>query len=139
MRDAGPARPEPVAEMPDRSRSEGDVDERVLLEDSLALRLGIAAAHGDHRLGPSALERGGVAEMRGQPLVGLLPDRAGVEDDDVGLLLRLRLAQAQVFEQSLDALRVMGIHLAAEGRDEVAPHGRAVYAARLWTSCHTIG
>ena len=48
-RDALPAGAEPVAEMRDRARAEGDVDERVELEDPLALRLGVAAADGDHR------------------------------------------------------------------------------------------
>ena len=48
-RDAVAARADPVAEVRDRARPEGDVDVRVELEEPLALRLGVAAADGDHR------------------------------------------------------------------------------------------
>ena len=41
---------EPLAEMRDRARAERDVDVRVELEEPLALRLGVAAADGDHRV-----------------------------------------------------------------------------------------
>ena len=42
---------DPLAEVRDRARPERDVDERVELEDPLALRLGVAAADGDDELG----------------------------------------------------------------------------------------
>src|SRR5262249_12643991 len=76
------AGPEPVAEMVDRARTESDVHERVLLEDAAALRLGVAASDRDHHSRLTALQRRGVAEVRGEALIGLLADRAGVEDDD---------------------------------------------------------
>jgi hypothetical protein len=60
--------------------------------------------------------------VRGEALVGLLPDRAGVEDDHVRLDLGNRLPEAEVLEHALDPLRVVGVHLATEGRDVVAPH-----------------
>ena len=85
------AGPEPLAEVGNRPRPEGDVDERVPLEDPLALRLGVAAADRDHPLRVAILERLRLRQVRGEALVGLLPDRAGVEDDDVGVLLRGRL------------------------------------------------
>ena len=47
-RDADAAGAEPVAEVGDRAGPERDVDGRVQLEDPLALRLGVAAADGDH-------------------------------------------------------------------------------------------
>ena len=49
-RDAHAAGAEPVAEMGDRAGPERDVDLRVELEDPLALRLGVAAADGDHAI-----------------------------------------------------------------------------------------
>ena len=49
-RDADAAGAEPVAEVCDRAGAERDVNARIELEDALALRLGIAAADGDHAL-----------------------------------------------------------------------------------------
>ena len=109
--------------MRDRAGAERDVDVGVELEDPLALRLGVAAADGDHAVGVVALARRGVAEVRGELRVGLLADRAGVEDDDVGLGGGRRLAEAELLEQALDPLRVVSVHLAAEGGDVVAAHG----------------
>ena len=59
--DTDPACAEPVAEVPDRARPERDVDERVALEDPLALRLRVAAADGDDSVWTAALERCGIA------------------------------------------------------------------------------
>ena len=56
-RDADAAGAEPVAEVGDRAGPERDVDARVELEDALALRLGVAAADGDHAVGILALAR----------------------------------------------------------------------------------
>ena len=128
-RDPDPARAEPVAEVRDRAGAEGDVDVGVELEDPLALRLGVAAADGDHAVGISPLARRRVAEVRGELRVGLLADRAGVEDDDVGVVGARRLAEPELLEQALDPLRVVSVHLAAEGGDVVAPHRQRVAAA----------
>src|SRR4051812_25816104 len=122
-RDADPAGPQPVAEVRDRPRAERDVDERVALEDPLALRLGVAAADGDHAVGVLALPRRRLAEIRGELRVGLLPDRARVEDDDVGVAGGRRLPEPELLEHALDPLAVVSVHLAAEGRDVVAAHG----------------
>ena len=80
------ARRDPLAEVRDRARAESDVDERILLEDPLPLRLGVAPADRDDDVRPLALQRTGVAEVRGEPRVRLLADRAGVEDEDVGVV-----------------------------------------------------
>ena len=73
---------DPVAEMRDRAGPERDVDLRVEVEDPLLLRLGEAAADRDHEVGVLALPRPGVAEVGGELRVGLLADRARVEDDE---------------------------------------------------------
>ena len=52
----------------------------------LSLCLGVAAADGDDEVGPLALHRTGIPEVRGEPRVRLLANRARVEDDDVGLV-----------------------------------------------------
>ena len=119
--DAEPARAEPLREVRDRPRPERDVDLRVEREQPVALRLGVAAADGDHGVRPLPLLRCGVAEVRGELRVGLLADRAGVEDEHVGLVAARGLAETELLEHALDALRVVRVHLAAEGGDEVAP------------------
>ena len=79
-----PAGGDPLAEVRDRAGPERDVDERVPLEDPLALRLRVAATDGDDEIGPLALACAGVPEVRGEARVRLLADGARVEDDDVG-------------------------------------------------------
>ena len=113
---------EPIREMRDRPRPEGDVDVRVEVEEPLALRLCVAAADGDHLLRIGELEHLRVAEVRGEALVRLLPDRARVEDEHVRLLLRNGLPQSELLEHAFDPLRVVGVHLAPERRDVVALH-----------------
>ena len=124
-RDADAAGAEPLAEVRDRARAERDVDGRVELEDALALRLGVAAADGDHAVRVLALARGRLAEVRGELRVRLLADRARVEDDDVGVVGGRRLAEPELLEHALDALAVVRVHLAAERRDVVPAHVRA--------------
>ncbi len=123
--------PQPLAEVRDRARPEGDVDERVEVEQALALSLRVAAADGDHLLAVALLEGARLGDARAEAQIGLLPDRARVEDDDVGLVLRRRLAQPELLEHALDALGVVGVHLAAERRDVVPLHGRNCTAA-IW-------
>src|SRR5438128_8392504 len=113
--------------MRNRSRAERDVDVRVELEESLALRFRVAAADGDHLVRIAPLDGRGLCEVRRELLVGLLANRAGVEDEDVSLVLRGRLTQPELFEHALDPLAVMSVHLAAEGRDVVPAHGPEWY------------
>src|SRR5215203_5637896 len=128
-RDADSPGAEPVAEMRDRPRPERDVDEWVELEQTLALRLRVAPTDGDQLLGIALLQRSRLGETRGEALIRLLPDRAGVEDEDVGGLLGVALPHSQLLEHALDALRIVRIHLAAEGGDVVALHQLEIVAA----------
>src|SRR4051794_10951304 len=121
-RDALAARAQPLGEVRDRTGPKSDVDERVELEYPLALRLGVAAADGDHSLRVAILQDSGIAEMRCEPSVRLLADRARVEHEDVRALRRGGLSQAELLEHSLDPLRVVGVHLTPESRDVVAAH-----------------
>src|SRR5438093_629007 len=82
------------------------------LEQPLPLRLRVAAADGDDRPRALALQLRCVSHMSGKACVGLLTDRAGVEDDHVRLILRRCLAQPELLEQTLDPLGVVGVHLA---------------------------
>ena len=134
--------------MRDRPRPERDVDVRIELEEPLALRFRVAAPDGDHLVRVASLHRGRLGEMRRELLVGLLPDRAGVEDEDVRLFLHWRLAESELLEHALDPLAVVSVHLAAESRDVVPAHGPEWYpwsfqtrprcgfsAWRLWPYC----
>ena len=126
--DAGAARADPLAEVRDRARPERHVDLRIEVEDPLLLRLGEAAADGDHEVGILALPGAGVAEIGGELGVRLLADRARVEDDEIGVLLRDGLPHAERLEHALDALGVVAVHLTAERGQVVAAHGGSVGA-----------
>jgi hypothetical protein len=110
-RDPDPAGADPVREMWDRPGSERNVDERIQLEDALALRFGIAAADGDHEIGPLSFSCSRVAQIRRKPCVGLLANRARVEHDDIRLVTRHGLTEAERLEHALDPLRVVSVHL----------------------------
>ena len=124
LRGASPPAPSHSARCGIVPGPEGDVDERVEVEEPLALSLGVTAADGDHLLGIGELQHLRVPEVRREPLVRLLPDRARVEDEDVGVFLRDGLPQSELLEHALDPLGVVSVHLAPERRDVVAPHGR---------------
>ena len=64
------------------------------------------------------------AEVARQPVLGLLADRAGVDEQQIRVVERVRRPPARVMEQVLDLLRVVQVHLAAVGADVVAArHG----------------
>src|ERR1700730_6790460 len=58
--------------------------------------------------------------MRDEAAVRRLADRTGVEQDQVGLAALGRLAVAERLEHPLHPLRVVLVHLAAEGREVIA-------------------
>ena len=99
---------------------EGDVDEREAREDLVLERLGPAAADADHAGRVLALEAAGLAEMGDQVVVGGLADRAGVEEDQVGLRALRRLGVAERLEHAAHVLGVVLVHLAAERGHVVA-------------------
>src|SRR5207248_2761320 len=81
----------------------------------------------DHLRGVVLLQRRGLRQVRGELRVRLLADGAGVENQDVRVLLRGRLAEPELLEHALDPLAVVSVHLAAERRDVVPPHGPEWY------------
>ena len=81
------ARAEPFPEMRDRAGPEGHVHVRVEREEPLPLCLGVAAPDGDHLVRVALLERTRLRQVSREALVGLLADRAGVEDEHVRLFL----------------------------------------------------
>src|SRR5690606_4444501 len=106
-------------------RPEHQVDEGRALEDGLALLAGDAAADADqHR--PVLLQVLPAAELGEHLLLGLFADRAGIDQDDVGLGLVPGQFQAVLGQQYVGhAGRVVLVHLATVGLDvELALAGR---------------
>ena len=117
-------RADPVGEVRDRPGPERHVDERVELEEAVALSLGVAAADGDDRVGIPLLQHARVAQVGREARVRLLADGARVEDEHVRILGRRGLAEAERLQRALDALGVVGVHLAPERGHVVAAHDR---------------
>ena len=113
----------------DLSGTEGDVDEWEPLEDLVLHRLGPAATHTHHPLGPLALQPLGLAEMGGEPVVGRLANRAGVEEDEIGVGALRRFGIAERLQHPAHALGIVLVHLAPERRDVVRRHWVRVTAA----------
>src|SRR2546427_687517 len=94
---------------------------------SPARRLRVTPSDGDDFVRVASLDRCGLREMRCELLIGLLANRARVEDENVSLVLRRRLAETELLEHALDPLAVVSVHLAAEGRHVVPAHGPEWY------------
>ena len=95
------------------------------VEQALAQVLGHAAGHAHHQARALALEAGELAQPAQHALLGMLPDRAGVEDHRVGVLGALHQRQAGALEHARHHLAVRHVHLAAVGLEEHALHGPA--------------
>ena len=106
--------------------AEDDVDPGRLVEDDALVLLGEAAADGDLHALVLAFDAGEVAEGAVELVVGVLADRAGVDDDDVGGAA-VGPDVAGGLERSAEPLGVVHVHLAAErahlvgARDARAP------------------
>ena len=112
-----------VAESTDASRSNGSVDPGEVAKDVVTDRLGPAAGHDDLQLGLALFSPARHIERLDQSVVGAFADRAGVEDQHVGLLAVGGLPHAGRLEHALDALRVVHVHLATKRGDVKALHG----------------
>ena len=111
-------------------RAEDHVDPGGLGHDEVTVLLGHATTHGDLHAGVLLLEGGHPAEVPVQPVVGVLPHGAGVEDHhvgraDLGVLVRRQRHISGLVEQAGDPLGVMGVHLASVGDHPIAARGRA--------------
>ena len=111
-------------------RAEHDVDVGRAAHDRRALLARDAAADADDEVRSRALQFAHAAEIVEHALLRLLAHRAGVEQDDVGVLGTVGEREAvAVGEHVGHAVRVVLVHLAPEGADvELAGH-RAVSGA----------
>ncbi len=112
---------EDLGELGDRVRPEDEVQVGDLLQQLVLLLLGDAAADADQRAARD-LHRAVAAERREHLVLGLLADRAGVEDDQVRLVHLLGRRVGLRRQRLAHPERVVDVHLAAEGVNEVALH-----------------
>jgi hypothetical protein len=103
-------------------RADDDVDEVAVraLEQVAAFLLRDATGHGDRR--PAARlpsEYVDLAKARVELVLCVLPDAARVDDDQVGVGIRGGGLIARLFQESGHPLRVVHVHLAAVGLDEI--------------------
>ena len=110
-----------------RLRAEHDVDVRGAPHDGGALLARDAAADADDEVRPVRLQLAHAAEIVEHALLRLFAHRAGVEQDDVGVLGSIGEREAAVRVEHVGHLvRVVLVHLAAEGADvELGRHRRA--------------
>jgi hypothetical protein len=113
-----------------------DIDPGGPFGDGGAVLLGEATPDDDGQIGPVrlapvllALE---VPEGAVEAVVGVLADGAGVEQDEVGVLLGGCAPVAEGLEHAGGAARVVLVHLAPEGADEVAAAGGRLAHACTW-------
>ncbi len=88
--------------------------------------------------GSRRLDRGELAEVAVEAVVGVLADGAGVEHDHVGRLAVGRPPVAGVLEQPGQPLGVVHVHLAAEGADLVAARLSVIHDEAKDTSASSI-
>jgi hypothetical protein len=100
--------------------AEHHIDVRGPVDDRGPVLLGQTAGHRDLHAGLAVLQRLEVPEGAVELVVGVLPDAARVQDDDVGVLGAGGLLQAVGLEEAGDPLRVVLVHLAPEGAQEEA-------------------
>ena len=99
--------------------AEHDVDVGRPLGDALAVLLRQAAGDHDLHVGAPVLDRLQVPERAVELVVGVLPDAAGVEHDDIRVLHVDGGHVAVGLEQPGEALGVVLVHLAPEGAHQV--------------------
>ena len=114
---------EEAGELGDVVGADDQVDPAHLLEEALALLLRDAAGDDQHQLAPIPLLLREPAHLAAELLLGLLADAARIQDDHVRLG-GVGLDVAGATQHLVHALRVVHVHLAAEGRDRVGRHGR---------------
>ena len=123
VRDRFPGRaPEQVGKRAVAVGAHDQVEHARLVEQSRAEVLGHAAGDADDQVRVAALEPGEVPEPPQHALLGVLADRAGVEDHRVGVLGTIGEAHARAQQHARHQFAVGHVHLAAVGLEEHTLH-----------------
>ena len=104
----------------DPAGTENEVGHRGAAEDLFAFLLCDAAADPDEEGGSPALEGAHPTEVVVDLLLGLVPNGAGVQEDEVGLFGRRGLRPASAEHEADEPSAVELVHLTAPGLDEDA-------------------
>ena len=113
------------------ARAGHEVDVAGAAEDLFLDALRHAAHDPDHEPGPALLRALELADPAPGALLRVVAHRAGVEEQDVGLLHGLGRGIPRAEEAPLDQLGVVLVHLAAEGDDVHARGARVLPRAAL--------
>ena len=109
-------------------RAEHNIDKGRAPADRLAFLAGDTAAHGDFHAGSGRLQPAPAAELVEHLLLGLFPDRAGVEHENIRLLRRIdKFGRPGLAQQIEHPRRVVLVHLAAVGLDMNPGRGGGVH------------
>lgn len=95
-----------------------------------------AAAHADEHIRAAAFERLEGADVAENPILGMLPDGASVEQDEIRVVGLLGEAEAHIRQHALDVFGIGDILLAAEGAH--AGQGRTVGQAAFVMLPHPV-
>jgi len=98
------------------SRAADDVDS-LMGQERIAKPLGHTADDRDDHAGPMLFEVLEVPKVREHPVLRMLPDRTGVDDDRVGLLDALGKPKTGILKRDSHQPRVQLVHLASEALD----------------------
>ena len=105
-----------------------EVEHARLVQQPRAQVLRHAAGHADHDLGARGLDPRELAEPAEHAQLGVLADRAGVEQDRIGVICARDQRHAGALQHAGHGLCVGHIHLAAVGLEEHALHEAATIA-----------
>ena len=99
------------------------INPRRVAQHGVLILLREATSHGNLHTGVVFLRLLQVAQRAVEALIGVLTHGARVEHDEVRLLFLRGGNIASLFEQARDALRVVDVHLAAEGSHFIGTRG----------------
>src|SRR5262245_23483244 len=116
---ADPGPPQQPRQRTEVVRAEHNVNPGRAPDDLAAVLLSQAATDRDLHAGVLGLDRGQVTEVAVEPVVRVLPYRAGIEDHDAGGLALGRTDVARALQQAGQPLGVVDIHLAPVGANLV--------------------
>ncbi len=116
--------------------AEHEVDLGEARQQGVSLLLRDAAADAHDAAGAGLLPGAQQAEVGVETVLGLLPDRARVHQQQVGRVLAARRAEAVMVQEIRDLLGIMGVHLAAVGPDPEPAAARA--AGRVRAGAHAL-
>jgi len=107
-------------------RSRDEVEMRDFFEELVAAALRHATHHPEDDVGVVFPVLAEVAHVPKRLLLGLIPDRAGIHEDDIGVIGLRRDREAALDEHLGDLLGVALVHLASKGSEKDFRHRKGL-------------